>query len=200
MAKNINLVPQEVKKEQAKEKVVKRTTIVAILFTLAVGIFAGYLFVKKQLVVEKIEDLNQSIENLRASIVEMKDIEIKARTLDKQYTAVSSLLQDRVRYSLLMDELNKRKPSSVQIDSFNTSGKTEINISGKADNYLAISEFVNNLSNNDFSGGNESLKTLFKEVTLNSVNLDSQSDKARFFIVVETNTDLLQLKGISNGN
>lgn len=196
MAKNINLVPEQIKKEQAKEKLVKKTTLIAIFITVLIGIGSGYLLVRRYLIKEEITEVSASIESLRSDIEGMKEIEIKARKLDKQYSTIKSVLANRKRYSMLLNELNVRLPSSVEIETFTTGKEDTINISGKGSDYLAVAEFVRNLSDNNYKNTTDGLENLFLNVSLNSVNLDTQSSKARFFIVIKVNTKLLQMREI----
>lgn len=196
MAKNINLVPEEVKKEQSKKKLVKKTTLFAILITVLIGLGAGYLVARTYMIKNKIEESTTRIESLRNDIKGMQEIEVKARKLDKQYTTIKSVLATRTQYSKLLNELKVRLPSSAEIETFTTGKEGTINISGKGSDYLAVAEFVSNLSNNEYENATSGLEKLFVNVSLNSVNLDTQSNKARFFIVVKLNEELLKGEGI----
>lgn len=192
MPKDINLVPEKVKKEQAKKRLVKKSTLIAILILVLVALGTGYLVLRKYMVKNRIQETEVRIESLRSDIRSMQEIEVKARKLDKQYSTIRSILTGRDRHSVLLNELEARLPSSVEIETFTTGKENTINLSGKGSDYLAVAEFVNNLSNNNFTDGQEGLQELFTNVSLNSVNLDTQSSKARFFIVIKVNSELLK--------
>jgi Tfp pilus assembly protein PilN len=189
---DINLVPQQVKVEQKKQSVIRKTTVLSILMALAVVAVSGYYFVRASTLESEIEEANAEVEGLRSQITDLSQIEVGARNLDLKYKALQEIFDNRVYYSLLLDEFENRVPENVDVDSFSLGQESTINISGKGDNYLAIAEFVNNLSDAEFDGGNDGLEALFTEVTLNSVSLDAQTEvEASFFIVINYNPELL---------
>ena len=192
MAQSINLIPQEEVQEQIKVRLVKFSTIISILIFLVVGGIAGYYFYLTHNLKTQITALDTEIDGYRKDITALSDIEVIARNLDKKYSALKALFAKRIYYSMLVQELYSRKPASVKFDTLTTREDTKLNISGDADSYIAVSDFTNNLLNEDFVGGDEALKKLFTSVTLNSVSLDSKDNRVSFSVVLQFNKELLK--------
>ncbi|MBI2414479.1 PilN domain-containing protein [candidate division WWE3 bacterium] len=189
---DINLIPQEVRKEQTKKQVVKTTTIFSIIILIVVVGISAFLFFRAQNLKNQAKVVNDHIESLRSEITSMSKIEIAGRNLDQKYSTVKSILSSRDKYSILMREFKGRVPATITIDTFGTGKENTINISGYGMDYISIAQFVNNLANKNYTGATRGYEDLFSEVELNSVNLDAQTSKARFFIVITFNGDLLK--------
>lgn len=188
---DINLIPQEEKQEQKKQQAVKSSTTLSIVMFFVVAGIAGYMFYQTSTIKAEIKGHEGNITNLRYDIENMAEIEIVARNLGQRYETLKEILGTRLHYSLLMSEFQKRIPSTVELDTFGTGRGNTINVSGQGADYISIAKFVNDLANDEFEGAEPGLQGLFTDVALNSVNLDAQTNKARFFIVVTVNESLL---------
>lgn len=180
---NINLIPQTEVKEQNKTKAVKSSTVISFVF-LVVCIFIGaYLFYLNNQISTQMDSVKSEINSLRSDVQGLSDVEISARNLEKKYNVLNKMFSERPKYSLVLQELDSRRPSDLEIQSLDVKPGS-MNISGVADNYIAIANFVNNLIDKNFSNGISELKELFTEVSLNSVSLEGATNKVKFFIVV----------------
>lgn len=189
---DINLVPQEVKKEQKKQSVIKKTTVMSVFVAIATAAVSAYFYTQVVALQGDVASETDKIDALRGEITTLSEIEIAARNLDFKYKALQDVYNTRPYYSKLINEFLARVPETVKIDTFGIGQGNSINISGVGDNYLAIADLVNNLSNTEFEGGNPGYGALFQEVTLNSVSLDSQTNvEAKFFVVLSFNPELL---------
>lgn len=184
MSQSINLVPQTEQVEQQQVKLVKLSTVVSILVLLAVGGVTYFYYNKTQNLKSDIAAKDQSIEASRAQIKNMSAIEITARNLATRSAALNEVFANRPYYSLLLQEFKKRLPPSIFISNFTLSGENKFTISGDADNYIAIASFIRDLTNPKFEGAERGLETLFTDVTLNSVNLETRNNRASYFINV----------------
>ncbi len=182
MAQSINLVPQSEKREQAKKRVIRASTVFTIFLLLCVLGAGGYLYYQQVQLETQLTEHKSNIAGLRADINELADIEIVARNLDKKYKAVSSILTSRSYYSKLFAELEKRVPPYVQILDFSMSKTSEVSISGSGDNYIAISSFLANLGRPSKEVATEGMEGLFTDVTLNSVQLENRNNNVKYFI------------------
>ena len=191
MPADINLIPQAEIKEQQKSKAVKGSTVFSIVLLFIVLLVGGYYYYITNDVKSQISSLESEIQVLRADITDFSDVEISARNLDKKYNVLKSLFSERLRYSLLLKELRNRKPTDLEIQSLDIK-PASMNISGIADNYISIANFVNSLVTKDFEGGVEGLKGVFTSVSLNSVSLEGSTNKVKFFIVVEYDVSKLK--------
>lgn len=188
---DINLIPQAELGQQEQVKAVKLSTVISILFLILVAGVAGYFLYLSYQHNQEMKALDTSIGNLRKEIQANSDVEIKARNLDQKYTALQQIFDKQRRYSLLLKELNARKPATVTIQSFDlSSGKSSV--SGLADNYLSISNFISTLVDKNFSGGTPGLESLFTSIVLNSVTMDEAKTQIQFLIVI--NFDESKLK------
>lgn len=192
MAENINLIPQEEKKEQAKQRAVKNSTLIAIGLLVLVGLVTGFFYYQNFNTQQEIDRLDSSIGSLRAQIQGMSEIEISARNLGTKYEVIRGFLGSREHYSVVMQEFENRIPANLAIDTFGLGKDNTLNISGSGTDYISIAKFVNDLSDPNFADAGEGLGALFTNVSLNSVNLDAQTSRARFFIVVTYDGALLR--------
>jgi Tfp pilus assembly protein PilN len=192
MGQAINLIPTQEKVQQNKTKLVKMSTVVAIFIVVIVGIVSAVLFYQVTTLKKEISDYETAIARYRDDIKGMTAIEVSARNLDSKYSALKDLLDMRTYYSVLFDETMRRKPDSVDIETFSVNSDGKITLSGEGTDYIAIADFVKALSDLNYAGAGEGLAAVFTDVTLNNVNLDAQTSRANYFIGVTVNESLLK--------
>ena len=181
MANTINLIPQEERIEQQKTKVVKLSTILALVLLVIVGSIGGYFFYRTFAIKQEMNMLEASINGYRSQISELTEIEINARSLYTKSTTLQSIFDTSPTYSILLDSLDRATPSEITVDSFGLSEENTITVSGRASTYNAVQDFSNRLLSQD----------MFTRVELNSVGLESRTEQVSFFIIVSFNGDLL---------
>ncbi len=182
MPETINLIPKEERVQQTKTKVVKFSTILAVIILVLVSLAGAYFYYRVYSLKQQIVALDTSIESLRGGINDLADIEINARNLYSKSTTLQAIFDERIYYSRLLRELEVSTPEDVVVDSFGL-GKdgSTVSVSGRAESYNAVQDFSNRLLERAF----------FSEVELHSVGLESRLDKIAFFVVVTFNTELL---------
>jgi Tfp pilus assembly protein PilN len=188
---DINLLPQSEITAQTKVQAVRLSTILSIIFLILVLAGSGYILYLKGQTKKEITVLESGIQGYRNDITSMSGIEITVRNLDKKYTALKGIFGGQKRYSLLMEEIRIRKPAALDLENMDLK-EGKINVNGSADNYISIAEFVNNLLNKNFSGGNKNLGSVFTSVSLNSVNMENSRNRIQFFIVVDFDSQVLK--------
>jgi len=191
MAQSINLIPQEERTAQVKVQFVRLSTVIAILLLVVVGSISGYFYYKVNGLRADVKTSLDNITKLRSDIQSLADIEVIARNLDKRYTALRSILDERPYYSVLLSELQKRVPSSVNVDDLNLRQSGTMGLAGLGDNYISISEFLSNLTDPSESLATEGLDELFTKVSLKSVNLDNKTSGANYAITVDFDQGVL---------
>ncbi len=194
MSQSINLIPQEEKKEQRKERIVKMSSVFSILLLLIVAGVSGYYWYRKSQINQAIAAQDVNIEKSRNDITSLSDIEVVARELDGKYVVLGSFFDARYRYSILLEELQKRVPSdTVAIDNFTLVGdaRSAISLSGTGLDYISIARFIDTLSEQNYPGVRPGYEKLFTNVTLNSVNLDNQDLSVTYFLIVDFDSSLL---------
>ncbi|MBD3366425.1 hypothetical protein GF360_03765 [candidate division WWE3 bacterium] len=199
MNSDINLLTKEEKVEQFKTKAIKFSSIISIvLFVLVAGVSAYFYFkvadLKKQIEVEE-----SRIEKARSEIKGMASTEIVARNLYKKYQALSGILNSRLYYSDLLADFNSRIPEGVEVTSFSFEGPSELSVSGRASNYLLVSEFLANLNKQEVldpsineSTPSASKTPIFKTAYLNSVTLNSNDSTVDYVISITYNGEALK--------
>jgi Tfp pilus assembly protein PilN len=191
MLGDINLIPQTEVVEQRKSQVIKSSTVFSVIFLIiALGVSAFY-FINLGKVNDELKKTDAEIETLRSKIKAMSELEIAARNLDKKYSALKTLFTGRSKYSLLMKEIEARKPSDVTIQNADVK-VGQISISGTSNTYISVKNFVDNFLDKEFMDGNPDLRDMFISVSLNSVSLDKGSNSVKFLLVVSYQDERLQ--------
>jgi len=185
MQYDINLLTKEEKIEQFRTKAIKVSSVLAVLFLLAVGgVSAKYYFEASDLK-KLISSEDQKIAAARDRINSMKSTETLARNLSKKQAVLMEILDNRPHYSELLSQFYGRIPSGVGVKSLNFTDKTSLTLSGTASNYLLVSDFLKNL--NDSSEEN-----IFRSATLNSVKLNAGSSTVDYSLVVSFDAEGLK--------
>jgi len=183
---DINLLTREEKQEQVKTKLVKLSSVLSVFLLILVGCLSFYYFSKAQNLKKSIKEEDIKITSMRNSIQEMSDVEVSARNLFQRYNAIEGIFAERIYYSFLLEHFNSKIPIGVTVNSFNFRGQSEIDISGDAENYLLVSQFLRNL--NEVAD-----PQVFTSADLTSVTLNASDRSVKYAIVVSF--DVESLKG-----
>lgn len=192
MAEFINLIPDQEVVVQKREKAVKTTSILAIIILLiALGI-TGYLFYTHDQLSKELQAAEAKIDASRQQIASLTSTEITARNLYKKFTSLQDIYSKRTRYSIVLDEFNKRTSAGIQIEDFAIDSTGKISITGSGDNYLLVAKFMKDLTDTDFPTATQGYSALFKTVTLNTVNLSNAENRASFSLLVDYDVELIK--------
>jgi len=191
---NLDLIPQEEKSLRTKERAGRASfKITTILFVLTLIFSLGvYLYVAS--LDSSISQTQASVDDKKRKINDKAELEILARNLDSKYKILSELFGTRFYYSVLLDELSDRLPTTVSINSVDTSTPDTVSLTGEATDYISLAKFLNSLADPSLSSTSANTKeeNLFTEVLINSVNLDPINSKARFNFTLSVDTELLK--------
>ncbi len=181
MGQGINLLTDQEIQQRRKIFFVHFSTVIsAIVLLITLGISGYYMFttsaLKKEVAATKSE-----IELSRTKISEMSQIEITARNLGAKVTILKDMFSSRQYYSMMLEDLATRVPSTVSIEEFAFGLDGSVSISGVGDTYLDISKFIDNLL----------VSEIFTSANINTVNLDINSGKVSYFIVVNYSAEKL---------
>lgn len=191
MLSDINLIPQTEVVEQRKSKVLASSSIFSIFLLLVVLGVSAYYFTNLTKVNSDIKKTDSEIESLRSKVKSMSEVEIAVRNLDKKYSALKNLFSGRSKYSLLLKELEARKPFDVTVQNADVR-PGQISLSGTSGSYISLKNYMDNLLNKEFLEGDSKLKDLFITLSLNSVSLDKSNNSVKFFIVLTYQDGRLQ--------
>jgi Tfp pilus assembly protein PilN len=193
MVATINLIPEEEIQEQQKVKSVKITTVLTIIILVVVALASAALFYYTFGLRRQKNQLESDVQGLRTEIDSRKTFEIEARNLSKKVNGLSSILDKRVHYSLLLEELAARKPEALKITGL-TVKDGSFTLSGNSNSYLVLSTFMNNLGNKKFDQGSKNLQPLFTAIHLQSVNLSDNKKDITFALTIKYDSSLLNYK------
>jgi Tfp pilus assembly protein PilN len=191
MLSDINLIPQTEVVEQRKSKVLASSSVFSVIILVVVLGVSAYYFTNLSKVNSNIKKTDTEIESLRSKIKSMSEVEIAVRNLDKKYSALRGLFLGRSKYSLLLKELEARKPSDVTVQNADVR-PGQISLSGTSGSYISLKNYMDNLLNKEFTEGDPKLKDLFITLSLNSVSLDKSNNSVKFFIVLTYQDGRLQ--------
>lgn len=193
MAQSINLVPQQEKVVQKRSKLVRVSTVLSIGMLVIVALVAAYYFYTVSSLRQDIAQAQDDISVLRTEISKLSRIEISVRNLDRKFTTLKNIYSSTPFYSSLMEELQRRQPESIEIDDFATGEESQVTLSGRGDDYLAVSEFITALTRQETDEASESTESrdYFTNVELKSVSLESQTGRVKYFLTVTINESLL---------
>ena len=178
---NINLIPEQEVALQTKTKAVKFSTVLAIFLLIVVAGIGAYYFYNATSLRNQISEHENNVTSLRGEISALATIEISSRNLYTKSSTLSTIFNERVLYSKMLENLDNSTPPSILVDSFSLGNNNTINVSGDGETYNSIQDFSNNLLEKD----------LFISVELNTVTLDSNDGRINFFIVVNYDPVLL---------
>ena len=181
---DINLIAKEEKQEQVKTKVLKAGTVVAVLLLVLSTGGSGYFYVKATGLRSDVKSETQEIADSRQKIDSMADIEITARNLYQKYIVISDIFSAQPKYSYLLEHFDTKIPLGVVVNSFSFSGAGEIILNGNASNYMAVSEFVRNLSDDD--------NKVFTSARISSVTLQASNRTVDFDIAASYDEEALK--------
>ncbi len=193
MPDTINLLPREEKKQRTSLSAVKTSTLIAIILLVVVGSATSYYYISTFRLNHSIKSLEASIERSRKEINNLASIEIVARNLDARYRSLKTFLEERPNYSYLFEELERRMPSSIVLTSVSIAEGSRLQVSGVTDTYVGIARFMYDLEDPNFSGAPSKFRSLFTQVSLNSVgSAQRESKDISFSVTVSFNPTLLK--------
>jgi len=189
MAQSINLIPQKEVSIQRERKALNVSTTVSILMLTITLVVFGVMIYKRNNITKEIIAADSRIDSSRKDIKSMTEMEILARNLNKKYKELKKHFEDRVYYSVLLEDVALRTPDTVFITSLTVRESVRLSISGKADNYLSVADFTNRLIDQEFEGG---MKSLITAVTLKSVRLENQAGIVEFTAEADFDPEILR--------
>ena len=175
---NINLLPTEVvvrREESAKKKSYNLVAVgfflVSVVLSLIVSLYSLYL-------TQSLKGLNTLVKKEEGKINDLKILEQDAIRLEDKSSALTEIFNRKKKFSKLLEVLSLMTPEGVKVTSLSSSSTDSLQVSGAADSYINISQFLLNILNPEIGG------TVFSGAELNSVNLDERLGGARFLLTL----------------
>jgi len=145
----------------------------ALVITVLILIFGGFLYYLKINNQSKIKTLDVSITELNSQInsPEMVKINKTSEIYSIGLAELSGQIKNPTKYSILFSELEKITPNEIRLTGLTIDNKGKINISAESSNLEQGSKFIKSLEDS----------VIFSEVTLDSNQQSSSPDKGRFY-------------------
>lgn len=185
----IDFLPDEVlhaRRERAQygELLKVGVALLIIATLLSVGLYVYKLILKKDL-----DAVKNEISTETRDIDSMKNIAESGYTLGVRLKTLEKILDNRIVYSKLMNEIRDKTPTSIMLGSITLSDSTNLVLDGSAKSvdYTPIAEFKKTLSSSD----------LFSDIKV----LKASGDSKEITFSVSTSLDIEKLKEtISSSN
>lgn len=173
----INLTPPQEIKRRRTQYVVGASTKLSVLLLLIVACIAAYYFVKSTGFQTQIGNLESQKADLTSKRESMKEIEGYAQKLSGKYFLLQKYLENRIKYSSVMQELLARVPEGVVFDTIGFEGVGKrARITGTSKDVVSVSSFIGRLTKvgnaSDTSAVTLNDKSAFADVRLDSLSVN----------------------------
>jgi len=181
MPQNINLVPSEVVKERALHQAYNKFVIFSLVILVAafsvLGVFA-YLVSSTQ---KQISTLNNEIAAKERELEKLKNVEKSGAILTSRLEFIQNLMNNKVYYSKVMEEIKSRTIPGIVVSSISVSDIFEISVSGTAASTTALQNYVTGL----VAGPDN----LFFDAKIFEVSVKEGGGTASFRVTVQTKAE-----------
>lgn len=178
MAKDINLLPQDITEERKRRGRRKSVSVAGYIFLGGCLLLTLIVFVFSLILGRSVSSLNNALAKETEKITLNKALEVDAARLEIKTGALGEIIKARKSYSRLLDVIARSSPEGFKISSLVAAPTGDIQLAGLADSYVILSRFLVN-SLDPAAGG-----VLFSSADLNSVNLDERVGGARFLMTL----------------
>lgn len=175
---DVNLLPEQVKKERKTTKVFHKVTLVSVvIFSLLLLLSLGIFLYSSNLQSNE-KKLDSQIKKELTKLESFSFIEELAQKISVRSTQLNQILSTRSNYSILLREISNITPPQISIETLTSDSARKVTISGEAQGYIDLAKFLEAVANSSKEGGK------FSSVTLNSVSLDRQTGVAKFSLSI----------------
>ncbi len=178
MAKDINLLPQDITEERKRRGRRKSVSVAGYIFLGACLALTLIVFVISFVIGRSVSSVNNNLAKEAEKITGNKALEEDAVRLEIKTAALSEIIKAKKSYSRLLDVISRSSPEGFKISSLVASPTGDIQLAGLADSYVILSRFLVNSLDPEQGG------VLFSSADLNSVNLDERVGGARFLMTL----------------
>jgi Tfp pilus assembly protein PilN len=174
---NLNFLPDEIIQDRrAKELSKSNIKISVIILLFCVAISSG-LFAYRQVLNRKNNGILSDIEKYNSTIADLKDTGYRGFVLGVRLDTIKSILEKRVNYSQLIEEMTDRVPFGVVVKGYSVSTSGNLSLKALADeNFAPISNYQDKLLEKE----DDEKKSLFKKVEIGTASLDKSNAKVNF--------------------
>lgn len=175
---DINLIPSELRQQKKTEEIRKSFNFAGLgIFVFLAIISALVLSYRLKLKVD-LDSYDKSITREQEKIKDLSSVEQDGNRLKVKSEAATKILKNRSLFSILLDTLSESVPQQVTITNFSTVGENKLGVTGSAQSYISLANFILTALDPSFGG-----KT-FNGADLTSVSLDETTGRAKFSLVL----------------
>ena len=195
MQREINLIPDNLVKKKEKSVLVGisfKVLVVLLFVAFVVFVVSFYLQYKLN---NSLKDLNATLTQKKESVRALEKIEQKNSELSQKLSIAGGLLKLQDHYSIFLEEITKVTPTTVVIDDLNFTTSGTVVVSGSANSYGSLGDFIGNISK-----ATTIKDSIFMEVSLSEVSLKKETGKIGFSSILKSKENALKVKESTNGN
>ena len=142
---DINLIPEELREKKRNERQKEILLRVSIgLFVLSM-LLSGGLFVYKYTVRRNISGVSSQISLEEDKLKELKKVEDEMFVLAGKASVVKNVLDSRLYYSKLLENLARILPSGVYLTDVSATSDTKVVVSGVTPSYIVLAQLITNV-------------------------------------------------------
>jgi len=171
----INLLPEELSKEEAKGDLVVIGVVLGVIAALSIaGIYAYMFFTEKQLDA-KLADARQTLSKYKDIAAQVERLQSDKSRLETRKTVIEGLIKNRLLYSVFMYDFVSVLPDKIWVQNLTTKTQDDnsimIDIAAKTFSTTFIADWITSLES--FSG--------FTFQDLGAITTAKQPDGSRIF-------------------
>lgn len=145
MTKSINFLRKKVSQEKLSQKslfiVEIGSVVVLCIFSLIVIAIYSYSFILDK---EK-ETLNQSVNQQRVKIGNLKSLEVKQIYLKNKLISLKGILANQKKSQMITEAVFALLPEGISISGFSVDEQGGVKFGATSENFLTMTQFFNNL-------------------------------------------------------
>ena len=169
----ISLLPEDIKQERTSKVRAIRVRLVTLMLLVVSVVLAGATAFGLGYVNNINKDLNQKIDSQKQQLLTLRTVWALVQSFNNRISSADNILKGRQHYSLLIEVLGQTTPEKVLIKDV-VLNKDQLRVSGVAEDYADIAQFVYNSKNVEIGG------LVFSSIELSGITLDTNNNKVNF--------------------
>lgn len=182
---DINLIPTELQQQRKTEEVRKSFNLAGLGVFIILGVISLVFFGYRLRLGIDFQSQEKSVNRELEKIKDLSSLEQDAKRLKIKSDAVGKIFKNQNNFSILLDTLSESTPKDVTISNFATVGENKIGITGSAQSYVSLANFILTSLDPTFGG------KIFNGADLTSVSLDDVNGRIKFTLVFYLKSSVL---------
>lgn len=175
---DINLIPTELQQQRRVEEVRRSFNFVSLAFFIVLAVVSLAVFAYRVKLGANLSNMEKLVKSEQGKIRDLSSLEEDARRLKTKAEAIGQIIKGQSHFSVLLDNLAESTPADVSVVNLSTIATDKIGVSGSAQSYVSLANFILTALDPNFGG------KIFSGADLTSVSLDESSGRARFALIL----------------